>query len=382
MQEAQPTEKSYWLDEKIIANAFILFLLVVWWGSWLPYLKLILLLLILLFLIDCTWLLRNYERRAHLMKLLALFVFGAGLRIGGIRANPPLSDIYLLSDMEVENILRGINPYLGTYPDFPGPLPYPPLSFILYIPMKLIGGDLRYPLAIFDICTAALLFYYFRSSRLFSLMVPGFFLLNPYSRFMIAYPYVEVMLSFFLLASFIAFELRPKSLVSPIMASMSLATKQLAIFFVPFLFFKYDYKRKICFLISTLAIHLPFLFPDPRPLLISLSLYSSPYASTFLRQDTTSFFRIFFWIYGTEIPPLLFYGFTILQLVIPALIMVFLIPKAKDPKQLSFFSIFACFLGLILSPYSMVNYFYMALALIPYALIPRDTSLAFLERGR
>lgn len=374
MQETQSIGESL-LDEKIVANAFVLCFLVTWWGTWLPYLKLLLIPLILLFLIDCTRLLRNYDKRVYLVKLLALFVFGAGLRIGGIRANPPLPDIYFLSERMVEKLLHGINPYLESYQNFPGPLPYPPFSFILYIPIKLMGADLRYLLALLDICTAALLLYYFRCNRLFSLAIPGFFLLNPYSRLMVASPFIEVILGFFLLASFIALEIKPKNFLSPILASMAFATKQLAIFFIPFLFFKYELRGKMIFLIFALAIHLPFLFPDPHPLLNSLLFFQSQWIS--LRQDTTSLFRIFFWIYGMEVPQLIFQMFIILQLAIPAVMMAFLIPKAKTPKQLCLFSIFTCLAGLMLSPYSMVNYFYMALSLIPYALIPRNIKSIF-----
>ena len=116
-----------WLSEKIVANVLVLLFLAVWWSATLPHIKLLLLLLLSLFFIDCTRLFERYDKYIYWMKILGLFIFSTGLRIGFIRANPPDIDIYFLADMEVENILHGVNPYLAEYPPYPGPSPYPPL---------------------------------------------------------------------------------------------------------------------------------------------------------------------------------------------------------------------------------------------------------------
>lgn len=109
------------LDEEIVANVFILLFLAAWWSATLPNIKLFLLLLLSLFFISCTRLLEKYDRYIYWIKRAGLFIFSTGLRIGFIRANPPDIDVYFLSDMEVGNILRGVNPYLAEYPPYPGP---------------------------------------------------------------------------------------------------------------------------------------------------------------------------------------------------------------------------------------------------------------------
>ena len=357
------------LNERIFTNCILLLFLAAWWGVWLPILKIFLILLILVFLIDCTNLLKRYDKYIQWLKLIGLFAFGAGLRLGGIRASPPDLDVYLISEEAVENILRGINPYGVTYQW--GRLVYPPFTLLLYTPAKIFTLDLRYTLLILDILTAILLFCYFRRSESFSFIITGYFLLNFYFRSMITGLYGEVALSLFLLASFITFEVNPKGILSPIIAGLSLAVKQFAIYFVPFLFFKYDLKKKALFLASTVIVYGPFLIPDSKPLIESF-LWPIHTRSFHIRADTTSFFRILFWIYGGEVPAPLVYVFILLQFGIPALMMLILIPKINSPKQLAFFSIIVYFLALAVSPYSMINYFYPALALIPYAILPRE----------
>lgn len=96
-----------------------------------------------------------------------LFLSGAALRAIAVRDTPdPAIDVYTCLDQAPTYLLRGQNPYTGTYQwpyDYPPdpqtePLPaYPPLPFLLALPFRACHADVRYANLVCDLLAAFVL---------------------------------------------------------------------------------------------------------------------------------------------------------------------------------------------------------------------------------
>jgi hypothetical protein len=91
-------------------------------------------------------------------QVLLIFVAGAVLRFAAAVGSPdPGIDVYRAQQAAADHLLAGRNPYTAEYPDRGAPF-YPPLPFLVGVPLRAAGWDVRLGNAAFDLLAALALF--------------------------------------------------------------------------------------------------------------------------------------------------------------------------------------------------------------------------------
>jgi hypothetical protein len=140
------------------------------------------------------------------VQVLLLFLAGAILRIGAIVIVPnPIIDVYTVLRDAPGHLWQGQNPYTAPYENpysFPlqsyDVLPaYPPLPFLLALPFRVAGLDVRYANVVCDLAAAAFLvgIASTRGAALLGALAAGTYLFFPRAPFMIEQAWYEPMLA-------------------------------------------------------------------------------------------------------------------------------------------------------------------------------------------
>jgi hypothetical protein len=160
------------------------------------------------FLILASLLLRgtNSPSRWFWVQVGLLFLAGAALRISAIVLVPnPVIDVFTVLRDAPDHIWHGENPYTARYQnpyDFPphdyDALPaYPPLPFVVALPFRVAGVDVRYANVVCDLAAAWFLLgiAWNRGAALFGSLAAGTYLLFPRAPFLIEQAWYEPMLA-------------------------------------------------------------------------------------------------------------------------------------------------------------------------------------------
>jgi hypothetical protein len=143
--------------------------------------------------------------RTFRARLFLLFAGGALLRIGAIQASPdPMIDVYTLLHEGPGFLLQGQNPYSAHYSSpYEGdladsqPAGYPPLPYLVALPFRMSGLDVRYANVVCDLAAALMLFFAARSrgSVVLGAVLSGLYLNLPRVPFMMEQAWYEPMLA-------------------------------------------------------------------------------------------------------------------------------------------------------------------------------------------
>jgi hypothetical protein len=138
--------------------------------------------------------------------VLLLFLAGAALRVGAIVLVPnPIIDVYVVIRDAPDHLWHGQNPYTSPYEnpydvplhDYDALPAYPPLPFLLALPFRVAGIDVRYANVVCDLAAAAFLFgiAWNRGASLLGALAAGTYLFFPRAPFQIEQAWYEPMLA-------------------------------------------------------------------------------------------------------------------------------------------------------------------------------------------
>lgn len=180
-----------------------------------------------------------------------LFVCGAALRIGSILAAPqPIIDVYTALDEAPDHLLHGRNPYTASYsnpyesdlgryyrikqPPFSLDYPfYPPVPFLLALPFRVVGLDVRLANVVCDVLAALVLYLAAlrRSGRLAGALLAGLYLNLPRVPFLTESGWYEPMIAALLGGGLLLLE--NSRLGGYVLLGLGLTAKQFGVVLLP-----------------------------------------------------------------------------------------------------------------------------------------------------
>ncbi len=309
-----------------------------------------------------------FKSKFWLLILIALF-----LRLIMIWSSPsPLIDVFGIQKIAPKAIVEGNNPYSLIY-HFPWqsePLDvysYGPFNIVLNFPAVLVLNDPRYIQLISELGVALLIYFILKKSHYgskFSEMLPLIFLFNPRALFILEQAWVDPVLVFLVvLFAFFLFVLERES-VAFVVLGLAIATKQYAIFLLPFLLIGGFLKLRN-FLLSlgtTVVISLPFLIWNAKDFLRDVVLFNLTIQKS--RYDSLSLNTSFHNSTGSDIPKLL--------VVVLELLALFYLLRIQKRLKGSFVifntGVFALF-TFLLYRLAFIHYYYFAGSMIFLSLV-------------
>jgi len=270
-----------------------------------------------------------FKSKFWLLILIALF-----LRLMMIWSSPsPLIDVFGIQKIAPRAIIEGNNPYsLIYYFSWQNePLDvysYGPFNIFLNFPAVLLLNDPRYIQLISELGVAFLIYFMLKKSHYgskFSETLPLIFVFNPRALFILEQAWVDPVLVFLVfLFAFFLFVLK-KEVIAFFVLGLAIATKQYAVFFLPFLLVGGFLKLRnfLLSLSTTLVISLPFLIWNAKDFLRDIVLFNLTIQKS--RYDSLSLNTSFHNLSGIDIPKFL-------VIIIEAAILIYLI---KFQKKLS-----------------------------------------------
>lgn len=307
--------------------------------------------------------------KVRFFSLLAIAFF---IKVSVLITSPtPYVDVFTIQKIAPVALLKGFNPYSIVYPKlYPDEehdvYSYGPGVILLDLPSVLLTGDPRFTMVFAEFGTALLLFLMLKklgpsllSTTRVHEIIPLVYLFNPRSLFILEQAWVDPLIIFLITLFFYLLFSHKRKFISFLVLGVAIATKQYAVFLIPFLLKGKILKLRDLIVVGCAFFMLtgPFLFWNAKDFIRDTVLFNTFIQGS--RYDSLSLNSLFYELSGKDIP-------VYIVVLIEFLVLIYLFMHQKE-KNLSSALIATSTLALTtfaIYRLSFIHYYYFAGSLL------------------